>query len=155
MEANLRVVPPEEVMEQLLELLDHTEQVPLVISGSSMYPFLRHRRDTVYLSKVKAPLRVGDMILYRRLSGQYVLHRIVRAGQGRYDLLGDRQTVIEPGIRDSQILAVVTAVRRDGKLLKSGDRVWDFFEKCWVHVIRLRPWLIRGYDLLTGHKPEQ
>ena len=154
MEANLRVLPPEEVMEQLLGLLDHTEQVPLVISGSSMYPFLHHRRDTVYLSKVAGPLKVGDMILYRRPSGQYVLHRIIRAGQGKYDLRGDRQTVIEPGIRDSQILAVVTAVRRDGKLLRSGDRIWDFYEKSWIRMVRLRPWLIRGYNLLTGHKPE-
>lgn len=155
MEADLRVLPPEELMEQLLGVLDVAEQVPLVISGSSMYPFLHHRRDTVYLSKVTAPLKAGDMILYRRPSGQYVLHRILRAGKGTYDLLGDRQMVVEPGIRDSQVLAVVTAVRRDGKLLRPGDRVWDFYEKCWISMIRLRPWLIRGYNLLTGHKPEQ
>lgn len=155
METNLRVLPPEELMEQFLDLLEHAEQAPLVISGSSMYPFLHHRRDTVYLSKVTVPLKTGDMILYRRPSGQYVLHRIVRAGQGTYDLLGDRQTLIEPGIRDSRILAVVTAVRRDGKLLKSGDFLWDFFEKVWIRMIRLRPWLIRGYNLLTGNRPEQ
>lgn len=155
MEADLRVLPPEELMEQLLGLLDVAEQVPLVISGSSMYPFLHHRRDTVYLSKVTGLLKRGDMILYRRPSGQYVLHRILRVGQGTYDLLGDRQTVVEPGIRDSQVLAVVTAVRRDGKLLRPGERVWDFYEKCWISMIRLRPWLIRAYNLLTGHKPEQ
>ncbi len=155
MEADLRILPPEELMEQLLGLLDVTEQVPLVISGSSMYPFLHHRRDTVYLAKITEPLKRGDMILYRRASGQYVLHRIVRAGQGTYELLGDRQTVTEPGIRDSQVLAVVTAVRRGGKLLKPGDRIWDFYEKRWIHMIRLRPWLIRGYNLLTGNKPEQ
>ena len=126
MEADLRVLPPEELREQLLSLLDVTEQVPLVISGSSMYPFLYHRRDTVYLSRVTGPLKVGDMILYRRPSGQYVLHRVIRVGQGKYDLLGDRQTVIEPGIPESRVLAIVTAVRRDGKLLKSGSFLWDF-----------------------------
>lgn len=155
MEADLRVLPPEELMEQLLGLLDVAEQVPLVISGSSMFPFLHHRRDTVYLSKVTEPLKAGDMILYRRLTGQYVLHRIVRAERGRYVLLGDRQTVMEPGIRDSQILAVVTAVRRDGKLLKPDSFLWEFFEKAWIRMIWLRPWLIRGYILLTGNKPEQ
>lgn len=155
MEANLRVLPPEELMERLLPLLDYAAQVPLVISGSSMFPFLHHRRDTVYLSKVTRPLKAGDMILYRRMSGQYVLHRIIRAGQGTYDLLGDRQVTVEPGIRDSQVLAVVTAVRRDGKLLKPGNALWNFFEKCWIRVIRLRPWIIRGYMLLTGKKPEQ
>ena len=155
MEADLRVLPPEELMEQLLGLLDVTEQVPLVISGSSMYPFLHHRRDTVYLSKMTAPLKRGDMILYRRPSGQYVLHRIVRVGQGTYDLLGDRQTAVEPGIPEERVLAVVRAVRRKGKLLRSGDLLWDFYEKCWINLIRLRPWLIRAYDLLTGNRPEQ
>lgn len=155
MENNIRVVAPEELMDDLLGLLDQAEQVPLVISGSSMFPFLHHRRDTVFLSRAAAPLKVGDMILYRRLSGQYVLHRIVRVGQGTYDLLGDRQTVIEPGIRESQVLALVTAVCRDGASLKPGDLLWDFFEKCWIRMIRLRPWVIRGYILLTGKKPEQ
>ena len=155
METDLRVLPPEELMEQLLGLLDVAEQVPLVISGSSMYPFLHHRRDTVYLAKITEPLKRGDMILYQRGSGQYVLHRIIRVGQGTYDLLGDRQTVIEPGIPENRVLAVVTAVRRDGKLLKSGDPTWDFYEKCWIRLIRLRPWLIRGYNLLTGNRPEQ
>ena len=155
MEANLRILPPEELVEQLLSLLEDTSQVPLVISGSSMYPFLHHRRDTVYLSKVSGSLKDGDMIFYRRASGKYVLHRIIRVGQGTYELLGDRQTTSEPGIRDSQILAVVTAVQRDGKRLQAGDFLWDFFEKFWIRTIRLRPWLIRGYNLLTGHKPER
>ncbi len=155
MEANLRVLPPEEVMEQLLALLDHTEQVPLVISGSSMYPFLHHRRDTVYLSKVTEPLKRGDMILYRRPTGRYVLHRIVRVGEKDYDLLGDRQTAIEPGVPKDRVLAIVTAVHRKGKLLKPGSFLWDFYETCWIRMIRLRPWLIRGYNLLTGQKPEQ
>ena len=155
MEADLRVLPPEELMEQLLSLLDVAQQVPLVISGSSMYPFLHHRRDTVYLSKVTAPVKRGDMILYRRPGGQYVLHRVIRVGQGSYDLLGDRQTAIEPGVPESRVLAIVTAVRRDGKLLKPGSFLWSFYEKCWIRLIRLRPWLIRGYNLLTGHKPEQ
>ena len=155
MEADLRVLPPEELMEQLLGLLEVTEQVPLVISGSSMYPFLHHRRDTVYLSKITAPLKRGDMILYRRPGGQYVLHRIIRAEQGRYDLLGDRQVAMEPGVPENRVLALVAAVRRKGKLLKSGDFLWDFFEKRWINLIRLRPWLIRGYNLLTGNRPEQ
>ena len=155
MEADLRVLPPEVLMEQLLGLLDVTEQVPLVISGSSMYPFLHHRRDTVYLSKITKPLKRGDMILYRRPFGQYVIHRIVGVGQGSYELLGDRQTVVEPGVPEDRVLAVVTAVRRDGKLLRPGDRVWDFYERHWIRMIRLRPWLIRAYNLLTGHRPEQ
>ena len=139
MNCNIRELEPEVLMPALLGLLEETGMVPLVISGSSMTPFLVHGRDTVYLSKVTAPLKRGDMILYRRDSGAYILHRIFRSEGDIYTLVGDAQTMLEPGIRADQVLAVVTAVRRKGKLLKQGSFWWDFFEKVWIRMIPLRP----------------
>ena len=139
MNCNVRELDPQVLMPALLALLEETETVPLVISGSSMTPFLVHGRDTVYLSKVTAPLKRGDMILYRRDSGDYILHRIFRAEGDTYTLVGDAQTMLEPGIRSDQVLAVVTAVRRKGKLLKQGSFWWDFFEKVWIRMVPLRP----------------
>lgn len=149
MEHNVRVLPPEVLMEQLLGLLEETEPVPLVISGNSMSPFMVHGRDTVFLAKVKAPLKRGDMILYRRDSGAYILHRICQVeADGTFSLVGDAQTAIERGIRRDQVRAIVTAVRRKGKLLEPGSGWWDFFEKLWLGVIPLRPAIIRAYSLL-------
>ena len=139
MNCNVRELDPQVLMPALLALLEETETVPLVISGSSMTPFLVHGRDTVYLSKVTAPLKRGDMILYRRDSGAYILHRIFRVEENTYTLMGDAQTMLEPGIRTDQVLAVVTAVRRKGKLLKQGSFWWDFFEKVWIRMVPLRP----------------
>ena len=48
------------------------------------------------------------------------------------------------------MLAVVTAVRRKGKLLKKGSFCWDFFEKVWLGLIPVRPLLIHMYTLLRG-----
>ena len=139
MNCNVRELDPQVLMPALLAVLEETETVPLVISGSSMTPFLVHGRDTVYLSKVTAPLTRGDMILYRRDSGDYILHRIFRAEGDTYILVGDAQTMMEPGIRADQVLAVVTAVRRKGKLLKKGSFWWNFFEKVWIRMVPLRP----------------
>lgn len=150
MEHKLRVLPPEELMEQLLGLLEEAESVPLVISGNSMSPFLVHGRDTVYLSKVTAPLKRGDMILYRRRSGEYILHRICGVEGDTFCLVGDAQPVIERGIRREQVLAIVTAVRHKGKLLRKGSFWWDFFEKAWLRVIPIRPLLVRMYALFRG-----
>ena len=149
MEFQVKTLPPEVLIPELLALLDQTESVPLVISGSSMTPFLVHGRDTVFLSAVTVPLKRGDMILYRRLSGQYVLHRICRVSPDCYDLVGDAQTEIERGIRPDQVLAVVNAVRRKGIILKKGDFWWDFFEGFWLKVIPLRPVLRRIYGLFS------
>ena len=156
MESKVRVLPPEELMDQLLGLLEDTESVPLLISGNSMSPFMIHGRDTVYLSKVKEPLKKGDMILYRRASGAYILHRICKvrstAQQCVYDLVGDAQTLIEPGIKPEQVLAVVVAVNRKGKLLKKGSFLWEFFEKVWLRLIPLRHVLMKAYTLMTKWK---
>lgn len=145
MDRKLNIAEPEELMEPLLELVKEGEAVPLVISGSSMTPFLVHHRDTVYLSKVSRPLKKGDMILYRRRNGAYVLHRICAVREGTYDLVGDAQTLIEPGIRPEQVLALVTAVRRKGKLLQRSSFWWRFFENVWIRMIPLRPWIMGLY----------
>ena len=150
MERNVKVLPPELLMDQLLGLLEDTESVPLVISGSSMTPFLVHGRDTVYLSKATHPLKKGDMILYRRDNGAYILHRIFRVEGETYTLAGDAQTRLEPGVRQDQVLAVVCAVCRKGKILRSGSFWWDFFERIWIRMISLRPAAMAVYSRLKG-----
>lgn len=149
MESKVKVLSPEELIPPLLSLLDETDCVPLVISGSSMTPFLVHGRDTVYLSKVWRSLRKGDMILYRRDSGSYILHRIYRVVENCYTLVGDAQTELEYGIRQDQVLALVCAVRRKGKLLKPGSFWWDFFQHVWIRMVPLRPGIRALYAAVT------
>ena len=150
MEYNVRVLAPEVLMEPLLSLLEEAEAVPLVISGSSMTPFLVHGRDKVLLSKPRRPLKKGDMILYRRAGGAYVLHRICRCRGNTYSLVGDGQYLIESGIRNRQVLAVVTAVRRKGKLLRPGSACWMFFQHIWLILRPVRPYITGVYERLRA-----
>lgn len=146
MESKITILSAEKLIPPLLELLEQAESVPLVISGSSMAPFLVHRRDTVFLSRIRGPLKRGDMILYRRSNGYYVLHRIYKAENGYYTLVGDAQTALERGIRPDQILAQVTSVRRKGKILKPGSFWWEFFQRVWIRLVPLRPWILSVYS---------
>ena len=146
MEHKLKVMSPDIIMEPLLDLLDEAEAVPLVISGNSMTPFLLHGRDTVYLSKPDKPMKRGDMVLYQRINGAYVLHRILKVHNDSYTMVGDAQTHPEPGIKAEQIRAVVTAVRRKDKLLQKGSFWWYFFEKVWIRMVPLRPAARRIYS---------
>lgn len=144
MEHKVRIMDPGQLIPQLLALLNETNSVPLVITGSSMTPFLVHGRDTVYLSKITYPPKRGDMILYQRSNGKYVLHRVYQTGEA-FTMVGDAQTDLEHGIRLDQMLAQVTAVRRKGKLLQKGDPCWDFFEKVWIRMVSLRPVIRTAY----------
>ena len=149
MEHKVRTIDPEELMPQLPQLLQQAQAVPLIISGNSMAPFLAHGRDTVYLSKLTGPLKRGDIILYRRKTGQYILHRIYRVREEKYDLIGDGQLVIELGIGQEQILATVCAVRRKGKLLRKGNLCWEFYEHIWLALVPWRGRILRIYAGLT------
>lgn len=148
MKPEVRSVKAELYMEDLLQTLEYTDPVPLVISGSSMDPFLVHGRDTVFLTKRKRPVKKGDMLLYRRVGGQYILHRVCKVQGELLELIGDGQVSIEPGIRSEQVLATVSAVRRKGKLLKPGHPTWVFYEKIWIRLIRIRPHLLGLYRRL-------
>ena len=90
-----RTLPAAVLMPEYEALLRDGAELPLVISGESMLPFLRPGRDTVYLKQPDAPLQRGEIAFYRRLDGSYILHRVYRAVPGAYWFLGDAQTRVE------------------------------------------------------------
>lgn len=155
METDIRTYPAQILMEPLLALIGEGQTVPLVISGNSMSPFLVHGRDTVYLAKIPDRLKRGDMVLFKRPDGNYVLHRIVRVDGNRFTMNGDSQTWLEEGISRSQILAIVTAVHRKGKLLHKGSFWWLFFRHVWSCLIPYRPKMIQIYSRLGRKKRSQ
>ncbi|MGN0998722.1 MAG: S24/S26 family peptidase [Faecousia sp.] len=151
MKTDTKIMPPEVLLEEYRRLLlsdPSVEALPLVITGNSMSPFLIHGRDTVYLSRLTRPVRRGDMLLYQRRSGGYVLHRVYRAAPEGLTMIGDAQTILEPGIRREQVIAIVTRVERKGKPLTPGSFWWEFFEKIWIRIVPLRRWVHRLYTLL-------
>ena len=149
MERLHKTVDTEALLETYRTLLQETECLPLVISGSSMVPFLVDGRDTVFLTKVDRPIVKGDMVLYKRDCGRYILHRVCRVYPDRFDIVGDAQTQIEKNVRRDQICALVCRAERKGKTEKPGTFWWDFFEKIWIRMIALRPFILRCYTKIS------
>ena len=151
MKTQTKTMQPEVLLEEYRRLLQgdlSIDALPLIITGNSMSPFLIHGRDTVYLSRLTRPARRGDMLLYQRENGNYVLHRVFKATPESLTMIGDAQTVLEPGIRREQVIAIVTRVERKGKLLVPGSFWWDFFEKIWIRIIPLRREIQRLYTFI-------
>lgn len=83
--------------------------------GTSMLPLIRAELDTVELIKPNE-LSEGDIVLYLRKNGDYVLHRIIYVSQdGSFAMCGDNQYNLEYGIGREQIIAKVEAINRGGK----------------------------------------
>ena len=56
-----------------------------------MEPLLHHRQSTVVIEAVSGPLKPYDVALYRRPTGEYVLHRVVKVLDGAYLIRGDNR----------------------------------------------------------------
>lgn len=141
----MKVVDTREYVSVLRELTEEGKEVSLIISGSSMSPFLIHQRDYIYFKKPDRELKKGDMVFYQRDSGQFVMHRIWKVRPDGYYIIGDAQTVIEGPVRRDQIFALITKVQRKGKWLEPGDFRWEFFEHIWIHMIPIRRKIMKIY----------
>lgn len=87
------------------------------IKGVSMNPLLVSGRDKVLIKKVNKPLKKGDIALYKRNNGKYILHRIIKAKNGDLVLCGDNQFILEKGIKESQILGVCSGYFKKDKYI--------------------------------------
>ncbi len=116
----------------------------LPVTGTSNLPTLSPNRDSILLGRADGPLKKGDLPLYRRSSGQYVLHRVVSVQKdGSYTCCGDNQCTLEPGIRPEQIIGKTVWIRRKGREFSPrhlGYRLWVWF---WVLVLPRREALFR------------
>ena len=113
------LVELEDVIREVLESGGEFEICP---SGKSMLPLIKEGRDLVTLVKAQAFLSEGDIALYKRECGQFVLHRVMRSENGVYAMCGDNQTVLEKGIKHSQILGKVCRMTINGKTLDVNDK---------------------------------
>ena len=144
---NIREVNIHEYLPVLIDIVKTGKDVNLLISGSSMSPFLCHKRDTIIISQPTDPFKRGDMVFYQRDNGAYVMHRIHHIDkQGYLYIVGDAQTEIEGPIRQNQVFGIVHKAIRKGKLISKGDFWWDFFEKIWIRMVPLRPLIRKLYE---------
>ena len=116
--------------------------------GDSMLPLIREGRDLLVIEPVSGRLRKYDIPLYRRDSGQYVLHRVLRVREDGYVLCGDNRWSKETGITDKHILGVLTARIRDGKELPMNDWRCRLYAHLWCDLFPLRAFVLKVLHVL-------
>ena len=65
--------------------------------GTSMLPLLRQGIDSVNLVSPN-DIKKNDILLYKRASGQFVMHRAIKIKGDEYIMCGDNQYEHERGI---------------------------------------------------------
>ncbi len=113
--------------------------------GDSMMPLIKQDRDLLVISrKPKHRLRKYDVPLYKRDSGQYVLHRILQVRKHDYVICGDNRWKKECGITDRHIIGVLTAVIRDGREIKVTDPAYRLYVTLWCGLFPVRSFVLKA-----------
>lgn len=140
----------EEMMPLIRELIGRGQSVRLFPRGISMLPMIRQGTDSVQLSPLPEQLKKYDVVLYRRDNGKYVLHRIVDVAD-TYTCVGDNQFVMEPGLRQDQMIAVVTAFYRGETMYHTTHGGYGIYCRIWHYTRPLRHFLKRGIGWIRRH----
>lgn len=117
----------------LAEVLENAGEVILTITGNSMLPLLRHRRDKVCLVKLDGKLKKYDIPLFLRADGKFILHRIVGVKADGYVIIGDNQYLKEYQVQHSQVIGVVKGFWRKGRYISCDDYGYRVYSRLWVY----------------------
>ena len=105
------------------------------VNGKSMEPFIRYQRDEVTLEPATMPLHRGDIVLFeaKRLSGNYVLHRVIKTTNGVITTCGI-DCPPDPPIPEAAVIGTVAAVRRGNYVIKTNSPLWRAAITFWVWI---------------------
>ena len=124
------------------EELNRTGQIVYTNVGDSMMPLIRQKRDLLIIKKPEGRLKKYDVPLYKRDSGAYVLHRILKVRKDDYVICGDNRYYREYGIQDRHIIGVLDAVVRDGKTIPVTDKKYRLYVHLWCDFFYIRAVLL-------------
>ena len=120
------------------EELNRTGKFTYTCSGISMLPLLRQQKDLFTIEKKQGRCEKFDVVLYKRPPKSYVLHRVVEVREKDYVILGDNCFNKEYGIRDEDILGVMTSFVKNGKEYPVSHKGYRLYTTVWYFLYPLR-----------------
>lgn len=117
------------------EVLTSGGEFRLYPHGTSMLPLLRQGRDSVSLRRVDSPIRKGDILFYQRPDGSFVLHRVRAVTPEGLTMMGDNQTLPEPGVSPDWVIGRVTRIFRDDKEVICDGFGYRLYRRLWQFTI--------------------
>lgn len=101
------------------------------VNGSSMFPMLRNKKDTVIIRPLTGKLKKYDVALYRKRN-MYVLHRVVKVMPDGYIICGDNCTNLEMDVMDEQIIGKLEGFYRGERQISIDGLAYRLYCRIWV-----------------------
>ncbi len=121
-----RAITIADVYPLICEKLEAGGRAILPASGQSMWPLLRHNRDSVVIVSAasKSPQK-NDLALYICISGQFKLHRIVGFDKnGDLVFCGENQFIREHHVNPQQIVGYVEGFTRNCRAYHCSSKIY-------------------------------
>lgn len=137
------------------EIIERDGRLIYTNKGDSMMPLIKEGRDLLVIEKTDGRLKRFDVPLYKRDTGQYVLHRVIRVRKNDYAIRGDNRINMEYGITDRHIIGVLTAVIRNGKELSVSSTKYKLYVHLWYLLFPFRFVFIKTRNLIRRLKKKK
>lgn len=127
-------------IEEWLRLSEEGREIPveITLAGTSMQPLIRMNRDKITIRPLKEEPQVGDIVLFRRADGAFVVHRVYRIGKDSITTLGDNCERPDVAISRAQLLGKVVEIRRGNRTILPGSKEERRFSRIWTRILPVR-----------------
>lgn len=117
--------------------------VKIQLHGFSMQPLVRRLRDTVTIIPLTRLLKKGDVVLFQRRDGAYVVHRVWKLGENQVQTMGDNVRHADAWMPADAVLGLVTHVKRGKYRFCIDTPLWRGIGRVWLAFHPLRSGLRR------------
>lgn len=100
--------------------LNNKGAIAFVPGGNSMWPILKNRGQSVIVVRKTERLKRYDVAFYQRANGSFVLHRVMKATNEGYVMLGDSQFELEK-VLEEQVFGVMQGFYRGKKYVEASS----------------------------------
>lgn len=138
-----------------LELLRKHGRMLSDIQGISMLPFLRQGKDVVELEDIEkylshSSLHKFDVVLYRRYSGELVLHRLYGQDEEGFWFRGDHEYFYERRVNREQLQAVMVGFYRGKRYVSAEDKGYKLLVRIWCKSGKIRGCIRKLFRKMKG-----
>lgn len=116
--------------------------IAFVPGGNSMWPTLKHRKQSVVVEKKVESLKPFDVAFYMRPNGTFVLHRVIEKIDGGYVICGDSQLTLEK-VKEESVFGKMIGFYRGKRYIEVTDpayvrEVENFYRRKKLRRFRLK-----------------
>lgn len=133
-----------EIVPIMEEIIKNGGQCKLRVTGYSMTPILKHLRDSVILtSPNNRSIKNGEIVFIQRLTGQYVLHRVIKIiDKDTFIMNGDAQQWTEI-VKNEQVIGVCSHIVRNNKTICCDNFIYKTVVKLWQLFMPVRNYIFK------------